>query len=559
VDVVLVGLPGSGKSAVGRRLAAELGAAFLDLDQQIEQASGSSVARLFEQEGEAGFRVRERAAVAALGPSTPESRIRRVVAAGGGAIVDPRNRWQLYRGRVAFWLDAPNAVLAARLADPAAAERPLLAGDDPIASLERLRAARLPFYAAARRIEAAEDPAVVAGRVADTLRDRPPEPGAGAVLLRRDEPPGNLILGERMAASGIHEELRTGGAHRALLLSEPGAWAAAAGSITARLAELGWAVERVLLPSGEAAKRLSVVEAAAGELARLGLEREEPLVAIGGGALTDTAGFIAATYARGVPWLAVPTTLVGQIDAALGGKTAVDLAAGKNLVGAFHLPRAVVVDVATLASLPERERRAALGEAVKVGLLGEDRVLEILEAEGPGLAAGDPAATETGALAEVVERCARLKLDIVARDPEEHGERIALNLGHSLGHAIEAATDFRDVRHGAAVAYGLRAACRIGLERATLGPERVARVERLLDALDLATAPLSCPASAVLAILGADKKRRSGRLRWVLPTDTGWTIDEAVPDDVVASVTASVLAGRSVRRGGRAPVLEVPR
>src|SRR5207244_9672568 len=156
---------------------------------------------------------------------------------------------------------------------------------------------------------------------------------------------------------------RAGGA---ILVSEPGAWVPAGGTTAAPLADDGWAIDRVLLPEGEAAKRLSVTEDGAGQLAALRAERAEPLVAIGGGALGDAAGFLAASWLRGVPVIHVPTTLVAQIDSSLGGKTGVDLAAGKNLVGAFHPPAAVVIDIAFLRSLPERQRRAALGEAVKM-------------------------------------------------------------------------------------------------------------------------------------------------------------------------------------------------
>jgi shikimate kinase/3-dehydroquinate synthase len=562
MDVVLVGLPGSGKTEVGRRLAAAHRAAFVDLDAEIEREVGSTIAELFALEGEAAFRARERATVERLGPPDPSPAVSRVVAAGGGAVVDPRNRWRLLRGRVAVWLDAPTPILASRLGDAAGTDRPLLAGDDVLAALDQLAAARAPYYAACPRVDAGGAPDRVARLVTAAVEEAIRAAAAGegrTTLLRVVDPAGRFVLGEGIAAAAIDAELRAVDAGRAILLSEPGAWAAAGGAIGASLRDRGWPAETVLLPPGEDAKRLAVVEDVAGRLARLGLERDEPLVAIGGGALTDAAGFVAATYARGVPWIAVPTTLVGQIDAALGGKTAVDLAAGKNLVGAFHRPAAVIADIGFLASLPERQRRAALGEAVKAAVLGDERLLEVLEADGPAIATGEPAATESGALAEVVERCARLKLDVVAGDPQEHGERVALNLGHTLGHAIEVATGFRDVLHGEAVAYGLRAACRLGVARGTLPAGRADRIERLLDALRLGAAPVPGTAAAVTAALGVDKKRRAGRLRWVLPTETGWTLDDAIPDDMVASVAAAVLDGRPAGHPARPTAVEVAR
>jgi 3-dehydroquinate synthase len=301
----------------------------------------------------------------------------------------------------------------------------------------------------------------------------------------------------------------------------------------------------VLLPQGEPAKRLSIVEAAASELARLRVERGEPIVAVGGGALGDTAGFLAATYLRGIPFVQVPTTLVAQIDSAIGGKTGVDLPEGKNLVGAFHQPAAIVVDTTLLRTLPERERRAALGEAVKMAALGDDRLFDLLETHGEAVARGAAAAFDGGAVAELVERAAWAKVEVVLADEREAGAaagRIALNLGHSLGHAVEAAAGFRDLLHGEAVAYGLRAACRIGVEVGVTPPGRADRIARLLDGLGLATTPLPYPLGSVLRHLAADKKHLGGHLRWVLPTADGYQVRSDVPDAVVEAAASAVLA-----------------
>jgi 3-dehydroquinate synthase len=295
-----------------------------------------------------------------------------------------------------------------------------------------------------------------------------------------------------------------------------------------------------------------VVEGAARDLARLRVERAEPIVAIGGGALGDAAGFVAATYLRGIPVIHVPTTLVAQLDSSIGGKTAVDLPEGKNLVGAFHMPASVVIDVEVLRSLDERQRRAALAEAVKVGVLGDTRLLDVLESDGPAIAGGEPAAFDSGAVAEVVERAAWAKVEVVVADEREAAGRISLNLGHSIGHALEAAAGFADLLHGEAVAYGLRAAARIGVAREATPPERAARIERLLDRLALGREPLTLELDDVLATLAADKKHEGGRLRWVLPTDDGWTIDAEVPDGLVRDVAAGVLAG-TVGAGSAGP------
>ncbi|MFH1475618.1 MAG: 3-dehydroquinate synthase family protein, partial [Chloroflexota bacterium] len=329
------------------------------------------------------------------------------------------------------------------------------------------------------------------------------------------------------------------------LVSEPQAWELAGARLADGLVAAGLPVDRLLLPEGEAAKRMAVVEQAASELARLRAERGDPLVAVGGGALGDTAGFLAATWLRGVPVIHVPTTLVAQIDSSIGGKTAVDLPEGKNLVGAFHQPAAVVVDVRFLRTLPARHLRAALGEAAKMAALGDERLFELLEAGGAGIAAGEAQAHENGALAEVVERCGWAKIEVVTADEREQGGRINLNLGHSLAHAIEAAAGYEGILHGEAVAYGLRAACRIGVAVEMTPPERAARIEALLDALDLGRAPLPYPPDDVMAAIVTDKKHAGGLLRWVLPTASGAAVCSDVADDLVGATARSVLAGTS--------------
>jgi len=541
MELVVVGLPGSGKTAIGRRVAARHDATFVDLDELIERDSGMRIPEIFEAEGEPGFRRHERAAIDALGAADAGSKLTRVIAPGGGAIVDPRGRWRLFRGRRTVWLDVRPEVIAQRLRRSPTV-RPLVAGRDPMGTIRELGTSRGRFYAAATRVAGVAEMASVVGAVDDVLSAPPPE---GTVLLRAETRIGRLVIGERFLAGELDATLRELEARRAILVSEPGAWAAVGAGLADSLAKDGWAVDKLLLPQGEDAKRLSVIEDAARELAQLRVERREPLVAIGGGALGDAAGFLAATYLRGVPFVQVPTTLVAQLDSSIGGKTGVDLPEGKNLVGAFHQPFAILADVAVLASLDVRQRRAALAEAVKMAALGDERLFETLESEGAAIADGDAAAVESGALAEVVERAAWAKVEVVLADERETAGRIALNLGHSLGHAIEAAADFRDLLHGEAVAYGLRAAARIGVARDETPLERAERIEALLDSLGLGSAPLDLALDAVLEPLGTDKKHAAGALRWVLPTADGHAIDAEVPDELVREVAAGVLAGRA--------------
>ncbi len=560
MDVVLVGLPGSGKSSVGRRLARRHDATFVDLDETIETEAGARISEIFATEGEAAFRARERLAIEALGPADRDASVRRVIATGGGAVVDPRNRWRLYRGRLPIWLDTRPEVLAQRLRRSPTV-RPLVASSpDPVAALRNLAAARESYYGAARRVSAVAEPVSVISAVEariDEVTTSGPDVG-GTRLLDARTRIGRIVIGEGIAPTAVGEALDELEARRAIVVTEPTARRFVGEPLIAALRRAGREVDEILLPEGEPAKRLAVIEDAARELARLRVERREPLVAVGGGALGDAAGLLAALWLRGVPVIHVPTTLVAQVDSAIGGKTAVDLPEGKNLLGAFHQPVAIVIDIAVLRSLPERQRRAALGEAVKMGLLGDERLLELLETRGEAIARGDDTAWDEGWVAELVERAAWAKVEVVSTDERETGAtggRITLNLGHTIGHALEAADGYASLLHGEAVAAGVRAACRIGVRLGVTPPDRALRAEALLDRLALGVALPTLDPDTVRAAMGRDKKTVGGRVRWVLPTADGVMVSSDVPDAVVDIVLDELLAmtdattGASVEAG----------
>jgi 3-dehydroquinate synthase len=537
VDLVLVGLPGSGKSAVGRRLASRHHATFVDLDELVERRAGRSVAAIFADEGEAGFRRHERDAVLSLGPADPDVELRRVIATGGGAVIDPRNRWLLYRGRFPVWLDGAPEVLASRL-NKSANVRPLVAGRDALATLQQLAADRRRFYAPALQVSGTANLDAILRTLEGRLGDGP---SPAVTVLRADTAIGRVEVGYGIAAAAVSAALTRGEARRALLLAEPRTWEVAGSGIAAALAADGWPVERIMLPRGENAKRLRVVEETCRALARLRVDRRETLVAIGGGALTDAAGFVAATYLRGVAVVHVPTTLVGQVDAALGGKTAVDIPEGKNLVGAFHQPAAFIADVSFNATLPVRQRRAALGEVVKMAVLGDERLLELVEEEGEAFARGDAEPIESGAVAEMVERCAWAKVEVVTADAREANVRMTLNLGHTIGHGIEAAAGYQSILHGEAVAYGMRGAFAIATAMGLTTARRAERINRLLDRLGLGLEPPDVTREAVIEHMATDKKHATGRLNWVLPTESGVAVRSDVPPEAVEAGLAAAL------------------
>jgi 3-dehydroquinate synthetase len=295
-----------------------------------------------------------------------------------------------------------------------------------------------------------------------------------------------------------------------------------------------------LLPDGERGKTLAELERAATALLRAGCTRHSLVVAIGGGAVTDAAGFLAATFMRGVGWIAVPTTLLAMVDAAIGGKTAVNLPQAKNAVGAFHPPAAVLADPAALATLPARELRSGMGEVLKYAALRPDLLGRVAAA-----GAGAPGV-------DLVAECARAKVEVVERDPTEQGARKLLNLGHTFGHGVEAAGRFSRYTHGEAVAVGLAFAFRLAARLGRIGPLAVAEVEEAIAAAGLPIRVPGAVARRAAALMAFDKKRTAAGLRWVLPRAEGasWIVewDVAAPAEAVAGAVGEIAsAGR--RRG----------
>ena len=448
--VVLVGFMGAGKTTLGRDAAVRLGREFLDLDRVIEERAGRSIAALFEERGESGFRELERHA-ARVALSAPQPL---VIALGGGAVTSPETRELLREAFVVLVdIDIESAWERVRRSK----KRPLARDEG---AFRRLYEERAPVYR----------------EVADAVGQ-----DTAAVVL---------------AAGGVHYE--RGGLDR---LGElvPGDGPVALVADSTVMGIYGARAQEALsgrlsteheLPAGEEAKNVTVVTRLWRELR---LDRGGTVVALGGGCTTDVAGFAAATYLRGVRWVSVPSTLVGQVDAAIGGKTGIDIPEGKNLVGAFHWPARVVLDESLLETLPERERRQGMAELVKTRLLA-GRNLDVRSA----------AAYKTG---------------ICLQDPHDHGPRRWLNLGHTFAHGLEAAADY-DLPHGEAVALGLLAALRMS-GRDTSDVER-----------ELAPRPVRVDPERAWQALLRDKKRTGDEINLVLLGDSGPYVEARPAADV---------------------------
>lgn len=298
--------------------------------------------------------------------------------------------------------------------------------------------------------------------------------------------------------------------------------------VAASLVASGFNVERLVVPAGETSKTWFQAGELLEEMASARLDRTDGIVALGGGVIGDLAGFCSATYLRGIDFIQVPTTLLAQVDSSVGGKTAVDLAAGKNLAGIFKQPVVVVADTATLDTLADLEWRSGLAEVVKSAILEGFEFLEWLERSAPALASHD---IETAA--EAVTRCVAFKAGVVASDEREAGPRESLNLGHTLGHAVEKVAGYGEVAHGLAVAEGIRFAAQLAQRVVDAAPGFAERQGRLLDAVGLQRATGVYDISAVREAMRSDKKARGGRPRFVLMVEPGEYVVTHVDDDVL--------------------------
>ncbi len=516
--VALIGMPGSGKSTVGPLLAARLGVRFVDLDDRIVEAAERPVSGIFAEEGEAGFRRREREALSAVLDEPPC-----VLAVGGGAFVADGAAALLRERTTTVLLRAELSTLIARTA---AGGRPLLDGDRQDA-LARLLTERRDAYASADiHLDAEAAPEAVAEAALAAL-------GEGDVIV----PVGGARPYEVRIGSGL---LRSAGARvraaiptarRAALVTDANVDVRYGARVEEALREAGLEVDRIVLAPGEGRKSWEGLRALCDRFAAMGLGRSDVAVALGGGVVGDLTGFAAAVHMRGIDWVQLPTTLLAQVDSSVGGKTAIDTAAGKNLVGAFWPPRLVLADLDVLATLPTRELRGGYAEVVKYGLLGDADFFAWLEAHGTGVVAAEPMR-----LREAVRRCVEMKAAIVAEDEREQGRRALLNLGHTFGHALEAEAGYEGaLSHGEAVAVGCAMAFRLSAREGLCALEAAERGAAVLAAGGLPTrlGDLSFAASAdrLLARMAGDKKASAAGLTLILVEGIGRAVVQQGVDE----------------------------
>lgn len=494
-NVILTGFMATGKSTVGRLLAQRLRFGFVDTDRLIEEREGRSVAAIFSAEGEQTFRRLEARLARELA-----TRRGLVIATGGRMMLDAANVSLLGQTGPVFCLVASPHEIIERLAGEEG-RRPLLDVADPQARVEALLGERAGGYAAFPQIDSdGKTPHQIVGEIQMLLNKS---------ILNINHPQGNYhvvvgsdLLGEVRQLGGIEGPLA--------IISDSNV-----GRLHAK--RCGPADCMVTMPAGEENKRLATVRQIYDALLASGMDRQATVLALGGGVVGDLAGFVAATYMRGVDFVQCPTSLLAMVDASVGGKTGVDLPQGKNLIGAFKQPVGVFVDLSTLTTLPAEEFAAGMAEVIKAGLIG-DRALFVR------LASGSPVRRpqddqEVQALQEMVLDAIRVKRDVVQADPFEKGRRATLNLGHTFAHAIEQVSGYA-VRHGEAVAMGLVAAAHLSAALGYCSPVLQDSVEKALTRVQLPTRiPAGFAPAALYDAMRSDKKKAQGRLRFVLLRD----------------------------------------
>lgn len=555
---------------MARLLAKKLGWAVLDTDDLIARQAGKAVSDIFATEGEAAFRELEHHVLeeACMGQNA-------VIATGGGVVADAANRSLMRQSGLVICLEAQLETIHQRLRDserrnPSRHVRPLLTGEDPLQAIERLKASRQAFYAEADwtvhtdalslqqvaeealrgwslvgQKRFAPDARSIAGPVragsGDVTADSSGLPGqedapAYEVKTGAQSYPGYVgwgilnTLGQRMRQVGLSKT--------AYIIADGAVYVFHGAKIQASLKEAGFTTDSYVVDPGEHSKSMASTAEMYTWLAERKAERGHCIVSLGGGMVSDLAGFAAATYLRGMPLVHVPTSLLAMVDASIGGKAAINLKAGKNLVGAFYQPRLVMADAETLITLPARELTAGWAEVVKHALIQDADLFAFMLENREKLVGLAPQLT-----VEVIKRSAAIKAHIVSEDERETtGQRMLLNYGHTIGHALEAATGYQGLLHGEAVAIGMAAAAHIAQKIGLLEAGAVDQQRMALEAFGL---PSVAPVVAVDKIRQAmelDKKVSGKVIQWVLLEGIGHcTIKRDVPSHVVDEALRKVL------------------
>ncbi|MCW2285146.1 shikimate kinase/3-dehydroquinate synthase [Rhodoblastus acidophilus] len=529
--LVLVGMMGSGKTSIGKRLAQRLNLAFVDSDHEIEAAHRLTISEIFASHGEPYFRDGERRVLARL-----IGEGERVIATGGGAFIDPRTRDLIRERAVSIWLQAEFGVLMRRVRKRPT--RPLLQNDDPEGVMRRLIDQRYPIYAEAdiaaqsrdapheviveEIMQALDAHLAKQGEFAADMNTLVLPPAAAHVAVALGDRSYDILIGPNLIATAGARIAQLAPGANVFIVTDAHVGALWLAPLEASLDAAGIRHNRLILPPGESTKDFAHFQQLCEAALEARVERGDLLIALGGGVMGDLTGFAAASLRRGMNFVQIPTTVLSQVDSSVGGKTGINSAHGKNLIGAFHQPSLVLADTGSLATLPPREFAAGYAEVVKYGLIDRPDFFAWLERHWPAVFARGPE------LEHAIAVSCEAKAAVVARDETEQGDRALLNLGHTFGHALEKIVGYDSARlvHGEGVAVGMACAFRFSAREGFCPPEAAERVEAHLRAVGLPTRirqALSkpCDVDEILTAMAQDKKVKRGALTFILARDIG--------------------------------------
>jgi len=560
-NLIITGFSGTGKSLVAEEIARRLSWDFLDTDEEIVKQTGKPITEIFRQDGEARFRELERETI----KKACQQR-QTVIAIGGGAIVDPKNYELLAKTGLIVCLEATPEIIYERLFREAASSpetevRPLLATDNPLERIKQLKASRQSYYANVdwtvhtdrlSLSQVAEEVIRAWGllRLAHPhLNSLPSKDRRFKSQLKANDDVACLVktatqsypifigyglldkLGEKMKKAAL--------SGTATIISDEDVFSLYGSKVEGILKDTGFAVNSFVVPPGEETKSTDYAIKIYDFLVEHRAERDDIIIALGGGMVGDLAGFVAATFLRGMPWIQVPTSLVAMVDASIGGKVGINHPEGKNLVGAFYQPNLVLADPQTLTTLPRRELTSGWAEVIKHGLILDEKYVQFLEDNVDRLIELEPEL-----LTQAVARSAAIKAQVVSQDEKEReGKRTILNYGHTIAHGLEAATQYKHFLHGEAVAIGMMGAAKLSQRLGLLPSATVKRQQALLQKFGL---PPSMPVkrsnlrlslAGITKAMEVDKKVRGKKIRWVLLQDIGKTVIRSdVPQREVLAV-----------------------
>lgn len=521
MNIFLYGPPGSGKSTVGRILARRLNRTFVDLDSLIERMAHATIPVIFDKYGEKGFRKRERNALLVVLSEQKKA----VVALGGGALLNERNRMDaIHTGQILF-IDANLKILETRI-KRTPGKRPLVHPEENQQKnkiIDLLTKRKAHYDSFPLRIQSRT------GSVEETV-----DAAQAALGLYYIHGMGNPY--DLHVKSGILDQVGTyfqkvnGGRHT-VIVGDSHTIPLFGERVAASLREKGIQVSLFEIPAGEDQKHIGTVGKIWAAFLRAGIERKDTVIALGGGVVGDLTGFAAATWLRGVRWVCIPTTLLAMVDSSLGGKTGADLPEGKNLIGAFHPPVTVLTDPSALATLPVAELRCGLAETIKHAVLSRntDELLKgvshfsLLEKMAENQTV--PSLKDADWLSQFVAMSLSVKVRVITQDPYEKGIRATLNLGHTIGHGLEKASNF-SIRHGEGVAIGTVEAAKFArtfeTKETKQNPLFFDKLTQVFSSVGLPTTiPAHLDRSQILNAIQLDKKRENGMIRFVLPWNWG--------------------------------------